>query len=332
MIQFNRNTFLFLFIVSTFCLFNQSYSAVHKRPLAVAVIPGISGGDFFADTVHNHINYDVMPYPVPTPIYAIDLGQRFCQRHLENTLKKITDPFIIDASSQGTATALNYLAKNPDIAERTQALILTGTLASGNSGILQELTNWPFLSFMADLPFSYYFVPYITKLLPPFWTYSPSGQQAIDAVENIRKSKIPIILVHGMDDPEVSSNDSRALYYKLRENENKYVYLILVNTKQHVGILYHNTQARKAVQSILQHHKLIDTSDSNNVMDYQPDHVQFKQYYDALRYKENVHKVIGTVITICAILGITALAKKYRTKLTRYFAIASHDQTDETTS
>lgn len=92
---------------------------------------------------------------------SIDFGQQQCQAHLEKVLKRNTlaenQPCIAHCSSQGTATGINFTAKNP---AAHKALILESVMLSGNSAILHTVENM-YVPFISYIPLSYYWLPYI---------------------------------------------------------------------------------------------------------------------------------------------------------------------------
>jgi len=250
MIHLRNKKFLFCLFVHVNFWHIKMYAADHKeidQELVALAVPGM--GDtaewLLTDSLHCHIDPNIKVHKVCTPGFFKDLGQNYCQKHLFDALKKFKQACIIEGWSQGGATTLQCFAqdsKNPHI----KGIVVTGALASGNSAIhhtvrhlipiLASEFGYPDISFIANVPGSDYFLPYIAKLLPPFWFYSPSGTQPIDAIEKIHNTKIPIILTHGTRDPQVSHNDALAMYYALRKNGNN-AYLVSVDVDKHIFIL-----------------------------------------------------------------------------------------------
>ncbi len=161
--------------------------------------------------------------PVSTPENYPDLGQRKCINFLrEACLMNKDKKFIIHATSQGTATALNYLVE--DQGRQIQALILESALVSGNSAIYHTVSG-PLMNLkkVTKLPFAYYWLPYCAKIVFPW--YSPGGIQPIFSIDSI-PTTVPVIIIHSKQDYQLSYNDACALYYRLRACGNDNVYLI----------------------------------------------------------------------------------------------------------
>ena len=299
-----------LFII--FLTINTIYTADHKT-LTVLAIPGQNGLGYNNIERHNdcHINTlynnNTRIQNIPTPTFATDFGQYFCQRHLHQALESINTPCGIEASSQGAATALNYFSKNLNNT-KIKALVLQSAMASGNSAIYHTVSQY--VPCISSLPGAYYILPYIARLWLPFLTYSPSGEQPVDSVKNIRKSEIPIILVHATQDFQVSPQDSQALYYALKENKNKHVYLVPIDVQHHLHLLDYpdstedgkkRHEAQKCVRNILEYHRIIPTgrlerATSSRIKTCQPDHKQYQSQYENLLKRESVHQKITTRI------------------------------------
>lgn len=212
---------------------------------------------------------------------------------------------IIHATSQGTATAINYVA-HEDKGTRIQALVLEATLGSGNSAV-HHTVNGPLMnmSAVAKLPFSYYWLPYFAKSV--FFGYWPAGKQAINSIKDI-PTNMPVVIVHSKHDPQLSYNDACALYYGLKERGNNNVYLISKEGRRHVQILWADND-KTIVRAILKKHGLLEgDNEQNEMLDaldlsvYQPDHRPFKKQYNALIDKENNHVRFGYALGagICA--------------------------------
>jgi predicted alpha/beta hydrolase family esterase len=311
-----------LIIISYLFYFNSTFSMQQPQGLTVYAIPGQNG----LGSEPHYIQYVLQPYEanpleiieVPTPGLGADLGQNNCIRLLANAIEKQTRQHqntILYATSQGTATALNYIAhsqdKNPQ--NKIDGLVLEATLGSGNSAIHHTVSG-PLmgLSTLARIPFSYYWMPYVSKLLMPF--YWPGGKQPIKSIEKI-STDLPIVIIHSEKDPQLSFNDACALYYGLRKNGNDNVYLIPFKGMRHIQILRDSEREAQVVREILAKHVLLQKKQTIDLSAYQPNPQQFKIQYDALVAREKWHNrlkyLLGT--SACAVSAITikALCSKY---------------------
>lgn len=202
-----------------------------SNPLTICAIPGQNGlgsSNQYINTIFNEQHPSIVR--VETPEFpCIDLGQSRCISRLRETLTLHKDKknIVIHATSQGTGTALNYLASE-DTDQQIGALILEAPLASGNSAILHTckgrlMEGVPFIQTIAHLPFSYYWLPYLSKALFPL--YWPGGKQPIKTAANQNRD-VPIIILHSKDDPQLAFTDACALYYGLKSKGNKNVYFL----------------------------------------------------------------------------------------------------------
>lgn len=284
--------------------------SVSKVKLHVFAVPGQNGLGSDPEYIKGLLGENSVDVtPVATPLVSIDFGQSNCINMLKDAVEKNSDSrrqSIIHATSQGTATALNYLA-HVDKGRQIKALILEATLGSGNSAIHHTVSG-PLMDLkkITDIPSSYYWLPYIAKAKFPL--YSPSGKQAIKSIAQI-PTHIPIIIVHSKNDPQLSYNDACALYYGLRMSGNKNVYFISKNGRDHIEILS-SFRDKYIIQEILKKHELLANSESMdniNLSDYQPDHKNFRTMYQQLLQKEKKHEQLGTVCTGVGIgVGISA--------------------------
>ena len=205
-------------------------------------------------------------YTATTPLtwLSTDLGQEQCQSHLNKVFSdnKLQNPVIIHGSSQGTATTINYVAKNPTVAK---ALILESVLLTGNSAIHHTVKKFVSRR-LASVPGSYYWIPYFAKFLYP--GYTPAGEHAIANIDKL-PADLPIIIVHDENDPQLSFEDSQALYAYLKHTKaNKNVYLISPASEWagHVELLeMHNKREISAINTILQ---------QNNILTQDPDYLE----------------------------------------------------------
>lgn len=296
---------IFLFL-SIFYSFN-GLKASECKPLSVYAIPGQNGLGSSSRYVRSMLGQNTNVIPVETPGFLTDLGQFFCQKHLEKALKENSDEGIIYATSQGTATALNYLAKNPT--DKIKGVVLEATLASGNSAILHTATG-PLMgmSWLRNIPGYYYLAPYVVA---PFFGYRPAGQQPIKSVDNITNKEMPIIIVHSQNDPQLSLNDAKALYYRLKSNGNNVYFIestekVLGNWGKHLEIL-ESSPNWEDVSIILSKNNVLpktDYADQADFSKYQPESEQFKPQYDELIAKERNHTYFERILAFTACAGI----------------------------
>lgn len=245
---------------------------------------------------------------VKTPFTCIDLGQSHCISFLEETLQSLLQKqraTVVHASSQATATVLNYFAhvkekatvftedeKKPHI----KALILESVLLTGNSAIEHIAKNRYGISF----PGAYYILPFLTRLFMfPF--YAPAGLQACFSCDHLPEDSsfpkdFPIIILHAPQDPELSFRDSQALYAYLKHIGRKNVYFIPVGHGQHVNMLEESDKETKALQAILDKHYLYSLEEGpddealqmrNDLSAYQPNpKPEWLQDFHDIRKKE----------------------------------------------
>jgi hypothetical protein len=263
--------------------------------LCVYTIPGQNGLGSERAYVTNLLGIELeQVVPIETPQYFADLGQSNCINYLRTAVSKhnhSNEIEIVHATSQGTATALNYLA-HEDKGKRVKGLILEATLASGNSAILHTIKG-PLMDMpaIANLPLSYYWIPYIAKcLMPAYW---PAGKQPINSIINI-PTHIPIVITHSKYDPQLAYTDACALYYGLRAKGNNNTYLITKGGNGHINIMDSDSD-KKIIAAILNKHKLVNNAQQEKIdlSPYQPDYLQFKELYNSLVSKEEKHKYLG---------------------------------------
>lgn len=282
-------------------------SMADSAQLQVYAIPGQNGLGSSVGYVRNLLgNEAVNVTSVPTPASLPDFGQSRCLGHLREVIRNISFPSIIHATSQGTATALNYVA-HEDKGRQIKALILEATLGSGNSAI-HHTASGPLmgLSTLANLPFAYYWMPYVAKVLFP--AYSPSGQQPIRSLKNIPKNVV-VVIAHSERDPQLSYDDACALYYGLREQGNP-AYLVTKEGCNHIDVLNDNKDSA-VVRAILGSHQLLPSfSHSIDLAVYQPKHEQYKEKYDMLLGKEKNHLYLGYTLTAGACAAACYFLKK----------------------
>jgi hypothetical protein len=295
----------------------KRYLLVPPEKVHCLIIPGQNGmgGDNVRDLA-------IMPegtqfHDVATPKWFPDLGQSRCQKYLADVLKPLqksenwNTKIVIHATSQATATTINYISKNPD---DVKFLILESILASGNSAIHHTANNLiaPRISpYLVDVRGSYYFYPYIAKCLHPL--YWPAGEQAIESVKNI-SNNMTIIILHSAYDPQLSVDDAQALYYKLRTQGNDNTYFIRKNGSIHLYLLgygsFRQTENRLHAAFIkdLIAGKEIDPELKKP---YQPDPALYKASYDTLIAREEKIRAINAGLYAGAALAVGIAGGKY---------------------
>ncbi len=227
----------------------------------------------------------IFPVDIPRSVESIDLGQNNCISFLKQSFDENVgnNEYIIHATSQGTATVLNFLKIYPEAQNNLKAIILEAPLASGNSAIFHHANQQA------------WFVPefFVKKLGPSFVqstmfpAYDRFGLQAISSIESIEKKDIVIILVHSTNDRCLPYYGACALYYRLNELGHKKVYLVTKeNSSDHINIL----RTSSIIQRILEKNDIhqdprADCSFMNNdykIKDCQPDFRNFNQSYKSI--------------------------------------------------
>jgi fermentation-respiration switch protein FrsA (DUF1100 family) len=292
--------------LATACLFALPTCAAQNNKLHVLAIPGQNGLGSSSEYVLKCLGSAVRVTEVITPGLTADLGQGHCMSYLHRACTTNQGLSIVHATSQGTATALNYAAQ--DQGKQIKALVLEAALASGNSAI-HHTASGPImnLNWLASLPGAYYWMPYVAKIHMPF--YSPSGVQAIQSVDAIPTS-VPVVIAHSKNDPQLPYAGACALYYRLRQ-QGKPAYLITKPGHTHVEIM--DSTDASVVQKILAHHGLLPRNNAEQVdlRPYQPDHNQFKHLYDDLAAQERNHRYLGYGVK--AAVTVVALTLLYKT-------------------
>lgn len=275
----------------------------------VLAIPGMNGGGSDAKYVKRILEVpkaDIIT--VQTPRWLPDLGQQRCMKLLDEVVKKGgNEDYLIHATSQGGATALNYTALH-DKGVHIKGMILEAPLVHGNSAIhhtMQGPLAAPF-SAIGKLPFSYYWLPYATKLIYPF--YRPGGTQAIHSVKDIPKD-MPIIIIHALEDPQISIDDASALYHALRKTGHNNVYFLRVYSNDHLYIIKRDDDKLKnQIHTILKKHGLLHVDRQINTSDIQPDYMQYEKHYRNLMDKEKNHWLFRRFLTLGGCLGLISFA------------------------
>lgn len=269
----------------------------------LVVIPGQNG--LGGQNVRTVLPQFKQVHYVSTPEVFPDLGQSRCIKYLKETMNPLladnnVEDIIIHASSQGTATAINYLANNPS--QKVKALILEAVMGSGNSAVSHTVKNLmePHMTLKpTKIPGSYYFLPYLAKFQMPL--YSPSGMQPILNLHKLPRD-LPIILIHSVADPQLSFHDAEAIYAGLRTFGNDSAYLLPVEERGHVCLL--NTLKRghltNSLHHILKKHGLpyheYFTKSTIDLSPYQP--IAGESPYYSLRRQEIGSKLLGYGLTL----------------------------------
>ena len=289
----------------------------------LVIIPGKDGGGGkFAASIFPQFRGDqILHAGTPLPFSNLcfpDLCQHGCIRYLEKTMKTLqqddtVETIILHASSQGTGTAINYVSKHPD---KVKMIFCEGMLPSGNSAILW--TTQRILAGIARIPASYYWLPYLAKIVFPF--YAPAGEQAVLNVDKVKN--IPIVVIHCTNDPELSYTDAEAFYAGLRQydtNKSKYFVPVQSTSGGHVNLVKPGSDHARAFHKILQTHNLPHMSGhgdaavaSIDVKRYQP--LPKEHLYDNLIERELRLRMIDS----CMKIGGACMAA-----LAGYFMIAN---------
>jgi len=238
------------------------YLIIPAQPSShLIIVPGLNGqGGENVDIVLPYFSQKpTLKHLVGTPDIIIDFGQGRCQKYLDATVNSLGDTKkIIHASSQGTATAINYTAKHPG---QISALILESIMLSGNHAIEYNL----------PIPRCYHILPYLAKIIYPF--YAPAGEQPILNANEL-PINIPIIILHDENDFQLSYKGAKALYAFLK-NKNPNVYLMTKKSLdgEHISLLTwsedttNDTNQNKidAINAILQNHKLLPLKENTPI-------------------------------------------------------------------
>ncbi len=227
-----------------------------------AIVPGQTGlgGEHLKDVeaIHpysdHHITFAETPlqYGPFSFMTGADFGQRYCQKLLHEKFDLLFErsdvyKIIFHASSQGTASLVLYLhwVKESDVdravkwVDKIGALVLESAMLSGNSAIYHCVTKtfrwgaWKYGEWLGDLPYSYYWMPYVAKIKFPF--YVPGGVQAINILEDL-PSHMPIIIMHAVTDKILPYQAAQVVCSKLQK-KNKHVYFMKSQRKTHIDLL-----------------------------------------------------------------------------------------------
>lgn len=313
-----------------------------KPDSTIYTIPGLNGNG--GSSVYLYTIFDretTKIIELQTPKYKIDLGQKSCINILDKSMisknKKLIN--IVHATSQGTATLMNFLCLNKNSINYVKCVILEAVMASGNSAIYHTMTNR--MKFFRCIPFGYYVLPYLAKLFR-FPLYRPAGIQLIKSLDdkNCKLNKdLLVIIIHSTHDRQLSVFDACALYYKLKEMGMKNVYMNIkkgdihhtniLRNREDVNMLriildahgymkideikkinmlneYYNDSSgggASSSNSSKNHNKFKTISDIVNL--WKPvDHKPFKVYYDNLIDSEKNHKYLEWYIIFMILILI----------------------------
>lgn len=200
---------------------------------------GLGGESFVANHIVNTTKskrYQTLADPT-----LIDLGQDNCIAHFQEQFDN--DPelrnrprTLIYGVSQGTATVVNWLAqKSHEEQERiASCLVLEAVLGSGNSAIIHTVKSG--VPITRSFLFPRFLLPLAAKV-GIFPSYKPWGMSALGSVEKLSPN-IPIIIMHNVEDPQLSINDARAFYCALLKKGHKNAYLFeAINSPAHIDVI-----------------------------------------------------------------------------------------------
>lgn len=254
------------------------------------------------------------------PVQMTDIGQSNCVSNLEKSIAPYlendkVENIVLYSECQGTATALNYVAKNP---KKIKALILEGVVGSGN-----RVIHWrtkKIIPKLGHLPGAEWSLPYVVKCLAMF-CYSPSGHQPVMSLAKLPKD-LPIVIIHSRHDNMTPYDDALALYYGLSQAGNEQVYLITTDEYAHIHLLKRDQDKEKltALNQIYKKNKLPydrellqqvgEISDAQLKEHFQPDFKSFEPQYKELFSNVKAHQTLGTLVNIgCS--SLVAIAGYY---------------------
>ncbi len=283
-------------------------TASEPRTMPVIAVSSLCGRGGSSEYIQDVLGVDQSNIiRAKAPLIRRDLGQEKCMQLMGDAVNGITgDKCLIFASSQGAATALNYLAMHYK-GTKIKGLVLEGPLMSGNSTIHHTMNSKLAGKFskIGKFPLSRYWLPYAAKIAFPW--YAPSGTQAIKNLKNIPKD-IPIVIIHSNNDHQVPFDDACALYYGLRKNGNNNVYFLRFNADAHLNTLYLNKAVVGQLRLILKNHDLIDQDGEKMDLEVQPDALQYQSQYRALMDHERKHWLIGRYVKLSGYVGLLGFA------------------------
>lgn len=273
----------------------------------IIAIPGQNGKSPSVDYIRSIIKDPKMYVgTIGTLFRNVDLGQINCVNHIKESLPAVSNfsglDKVIWASSQGVASILNYIKTYGQ--GNIKCLILESSMVSANSAIYR-------ISHYENVPIFKYFVPYLIRFYRKgiFKTYSPTGMQAINSIDELDKDTVVIIL-HSMNDPQIPDSDSKALYYKMVSMGMTNVYLYILKGGEHNDILKTEYEKCMVISILCRHGILTPSNYDNNIPELQtnawkPPISMFKDDYEKLMKRERrIRLVCPILITFIIILII----------------------------
>lgn len=234
----------------------------------IVIIPG-QNGDGGQNVCSILPEFKQVHVKTPEDIKKMDFGQEHCLQCLEDAVNPLlesddVEKIIFHASSQGTATLINFLKKKSS--PKFKAVILEAIMGSGNSAIHHTVKNMG-SSKLEKLPWSYSWLPYLAKFF--YRSYKPRGIQPIQDLDTIANT-IPVIALHSTIDPQLSFSDAEAICQGLIKHGNKHVYFLPQKVYGHVRLInpIYNIDEVLKLRAILAGHDLIVRS-SNPHDDFQ---------------------------------------------------------------
>lgn len=311
----------------------DTLTTTKTKPTTIYTIPGLNGTGGSAEYLHTIFDKESTNIvKLKTPRHKIDLGQQSCINTLNESMisNNKNSIQIVHASSQGTATLMNLLCTDYHGGNFVKCVILEAVLASGNSAIYHTLTTR--MKFLKCIPFGYYLLPYIVKLVR-FPLYRPAGIQLVKSLndKNCRLNKdMLVIILHSTGDKQLSVSNAYAVYYKLKQLGMKNVYMNIKHGDTSHSHLIRNNEDADMLRIILDAHgyakmnelekfnimskyynknpdKFKTIVDIVNLWKPSDDNNLFKVYYDNLLDSEKNHKYLEWYIIFMIILLIVYL-------------------------
>jgi predicted esterase len=158
---------------------------------------------------------------------AMFMGQKNDINVIQSTIDKIKANYniILYGCSRGAATAVTYLGvHNPN---NIAALVLDACPANIPDNIQMKLAQSGINPFYSNAIFSYIFPQYdIASAIPP-----------LQAIQNIKNKKLPILLIHSLEDKNVHYTNSLKLYTAFVNAGFTNVHLCLLKQGKHSFLL-----------------------------------------------------------------------------------------------
>lgn len=186
--------------------------------------------------VHCSINRPTNWYILKNPVYSFDFPHVHNKPHkqyvslaqdieiasLKEACAAVPGPKILMGVSMGASTILNYtsLYYTPDI----KALIAETPFDEVES-ILKSILGFTYEG-LKNLAHSWIYP-----------LYNPNGIKPLFAIQKLPK-ELPILLVHASTDELIPLQCSRHLYYHLRQNGHRHVYLLELSAGKHANYIF----------------------------------------------------------------------------------------------